>query len=596
MPKLFKAFGFTFLLLGTCFLKGQVLPKNYKALGDYIKSEKVDSVNLYTLLDHLRIMPAEGRDSLLDYVFPAIEYRYENASFAEKGFAYHTLVVAAYQLTGNLEYAHTCVEKEIELYEAAGLHNRVLTALSHKMFLLADMDSTLAAFEASLQMQDKLKEVEDAASKSLYLRQLCVFYQNINKVEYGIAFCNEGLEFNKEHKITKGNGSMYETLALFAEENTEDYADVIALRRKAVKSSVEEGDTMALRVVYRNMARTFMEVQEPDSVVKYFNLTFELYRTHPYFIGWFADQVKYAEFLMEQRRMDEAAKVIDTLDQRFDGNRSFLTNYYQIKELFAVQTGDIEAYKKWSGKLDSLVETRNEEHRLKVSEELAVKYETAKKEAENDLLRAKSRSRLYQVLGLVGALVAVIVVFVLVLQRRKRDKTIFKQNQKLLQLELEKTSTEKEQIEKRNKTLLNDTQNYIKQILEQQTINTELMEMIEELRVSEESPLVMKKTAQMKSRLGDQFTKQAYHEITSKLEEVYPAFFAYLIEEIGADKDYEILITAMYFLGYDTKDIAAICNRTEKAVRNMRYRVRKKLHMADKEDFVDFLNQLSKTV
>ncbi|HBF21317.1 MAG TPA: hypothetical protein DDW81_14540 [Cryomorphaceae bacterium] len=574
---------------------GQALPKSYKGLGHYIENHKLDSLNVRELAVHFRTLDQNHSDSLLSYVFPRVEKQYKSRSAKEKAFLYNRLTAAAYQLTGNARESNRLANQQIKYYREAGNRFRELWAFTHKMFILADLDSINLAFEASIELQKKLDtyKLRPAEYANLY-RQLCVFYQNIGELEHGLSFCNRAIEYSRQYGFKQGNAILYETLALLTESKTNDEEQAIALRRKAMKEALAEPDSFVLRIIYRNLARSFARAGLPDSAHKYFDRTFELYETHPYFFGWFTDQISYAEFLIEQHELQKAQAIIQAFDSNLTDDVPTLYNYYSLKELYAVSTHNIPDYLKWSTRYDSITEWENEETRLKAREEMATKYQTEKKETENKLLKAESQARLMQIVALSVLVLLLALIAILVVQRRKREKDLYVKDQRLRELELEREREEKAHITQRNDELKKDLGQRIKQVVEQQVINAELMEMVEELRTTNESPLVRKKAAQMKAHLIKSIQGQIFENIYTKMLELYPQLLQYLSEELGPDKEAELISTAMYFLGYESAVIAKVLNRSEKAIRNMRHRVRQKLGMENKDDFVEFLHRINK--
>jgi hypothetical protein len=586
---------FTFMVFGT--VKGQQLPNTYRGVARYVKDHGVDSLQLEALDQHFRTLNQAHTDSLLTEVFPLLEQAFEHKKDVQKARLYDLLTATTYQLTGNLNYAQQYVDKGVFYYEKSGDHFRALWAQTQKMFIQIDADSIDSALALSFELRDALEQSTfDARRKSALYQQLCLFYTTIKNEKYGLELCNKGLAFNEENDLIQGNTRLYETLANLTDYSAKEPGKSIPLRRKAIHFALLEGDSFSLRVIYRNLASSFMELGERDSVVKYFELTFQLYATHPYFIGWFTDQVRYAEYLLELGELDKLAPLIRQLEEKYVENTTFNEGYFALRERYAVRLGDYESYQYWSAKSDSLVTHQVTDARIKAREELTVKYEAEKKEAENKLLKVKSHSRFLQSIALLGLVFLLLVIVVLIAQRRKRDRDLYKKDQRLKQMALEQEQEARLRLSQKNDALNKDLGQRIKQVVEQQVINADLMEMVEELRTTNESPLVRKKAAQMKAQLAKSIQSQIFENIYTKMVELHPRLLEYLSEKLGPDKEAELVSTAMYFLGYESAVIAKVLNRSEKAIRNMRYRVRQKLGMENKDDFVEFLARINKSL
>lgn len=569
----------------------QQLPSTYKGLAEYIETTDIDSVQVERIDARLRVLDGVGRDSLKTQVFPALEEAYKNKEAREKAFLMSVLTVSAYQILGDISLTQIYIDREIKHRQAIGLNFSLMMAYSRKMFILADADSTTLAMSTALKLKDQMAQAElDSWQEGVLLQMFCVFFHRIYERDYALEACKRAYALKTEYD-QQGQGQVLETLALLMETDPDSVHKALDYRRRAIQMMIAEGDSFSMRVSYRNMARYFMKTGQPDSVMYYFEKTFNLYDKFPFFNGWFMDQVEYASFLIGQNDMLAAKQVLDTLgyfgqDQL---TRENTIKLYQLREQYYAKQGDFERFLIWNSRSDSLLLAKYDVESKAELAELKVLYETEKKEIENARLKEKNKASRTQLFILLVLLILVLVVVVLIVGRRRRDEKIHEQKQKLLQLNLEKSKLEQQQLKRRNKDLLRDIQNYVKQVVEQQSVNTEVLELVEELRDAEHAPIVQKKTAQIKTRLNEQVNREAFREIMSRMEEVYPLFYAQLKTKIGPEKESELLVTAMYFLGYETKSIASVLNRTEKAIRSIRYRVRKKLNMSDSDDFLDFL-------
>lgn len=579
--------------------KAQEIPKNYSGTSSYIDQMQLDTAGLNAIEVHLRNLDQANADSLRTHVFPALEKKAEGQIEGLRAYLFETILISSYQLLGDLDLSLKYLEKQIVELKKIDKTSSLMNAYAQKMFLLTDLAKTNEAYETSLLVRELLEKEETPHIKAFTYRQLCVFYQKIADTKRGLDICNEAVEYLNSSGETTRLGDVYETIALMHEDGETPVEEIIEIRKKAIEHAILIKDSFNLRTMYRNMARSYIALGIEDSVYKYFRLTFHIYKRHPYLFGWIIDQTSYAEYLLEQDRIEEVRDILDTLESANLNNpdhAASIKHINRIRTLYYAWTNDFENFNRAFRTRDSILQVQFEKDQLAVREEMATKYETEKKEAQNQLLIAKNNSKKIGLLALGGLALLLIALVVQVIQRKKRDKQIYDQKQKLLSLELQKTVQEKELIDARSKILRDDLQVRIKQVMEQQVINAELMELTEELRSAAESPIVRKKTAQMKTKLNEQMTMQVFEEIYDKMKELHPELLDHLKEMIGENKEYEIISTAMYFMGYETKDIAKILQRTEKAVRNMRYRVRKKLGLSDNDDFVESLGNIQSSL
>ena len=100
----------------------------------------------------------------------------------------------------------------------------------------------------------------------------------------------------------------------------------------------------------------------------------------------------------------------------------------------------------------------------------------------------------------------------------------------------------------------------------------------------------------MKNLVGRKATEAALEEIAQKINDFYPGLQDQLAGKLGEKKEAEVYTTMLYLMDYRTEDIAKLLQKTEKAVRNIRYRVRKKLDMAEELDFQDGVKEILQLV
>ncbi len=565
----------------------------YRDLSVYVDTMEVSFPKIAGVTSTVLTLDQNHLDSLESYVFPVMEAKEMDTLF--RLFTYQQMAVMSYQLMGEVERALDYQEKEIELIKVASDSSYLMMAYTRKMFMQNDLGRDDQAYATSLKVVKLLETEEDGVNKVYALRQLCVFYRTVSDLDRAIEYCEKGIELNESLGESYYMGDLYTSLVGVMNERSLTSSQTIPLRKKALVYAKMNKDTLGIHAIYSHLAQSLAQDGQIDSASKYFELSLQSYSKHPYLFGWVQELSSYGQFLIEVGQDARAAEILDTLVKVVDQNSispDALQPFYLFRSGFAAKKGDFQDYSFWIAKRDSLLIAVFDEKKAQAQEEMVAKYETEKKEAQNQLLLAENRARLIGLIALSGLVILLVAIIVLVIQRRHRDRQIHDQKQLLLAFELEKAKQEKDLADERSRMLKHDLDQRIKQVMEQQVINGELMDLIEELRSTAESSFVKKKTSQMKTKLNENMILQVFDEILGKMKELHPELLMYLEDAIGADKENEIVSTAMYFLGYQTKDIAKILQRTEKAVRSMRYRVRKKIGLADGDDLIIHLSNI----
>lgn len=64
------------------------------------------------------------------------------------------------------------------------------------------------------------------------------------------------------------------------------------------------------------------------------------------------------------------------------------------------------------------------------------------------------------------------------------------------------------------------------------------------------------------------------------------------MDKIGNENSYEFLLALLTLLDFNTKEISTSLNKSEKAVRSIRYRLRKLLELESEADLIEVLKSI----
>lgn len=588
---LFKiVFSTLILLLWSEPLSGQEFPNHFRGTYQSLSDSSYNEARMIRLERHLFKLSEGHKDSLADYFLPLYnEYRLSQSPAIQEAIL-ESMLILSYQVLGDLELSAQYLEARIAILQTINDDARLSVALSQLMFLQKDMDRREEALATSV----KLREIMDS-SKSLKVpnilflyRQLCGFYQQVGQYDIGFDLCNKGIELSLDEENYGRLPGMYEAIALMHEASDEQSDSIGINHNKAIKWAIHNGDSFNLRTYYRNMARFKVRLGDSDSAEYYFQKTFELYANHPYLFGWIADQRSYAEFLLGENRQEEAEKVYRELSKRlaeFKNHEPSLRHLYSLGMQIMTLRSHLDSFRYYNALNDSLLLSRWERDKAEAQEELLVEYEVKQREAENRVLKERNRSIL---IGLIATSIVVVLLIVVVYtrsQKRKTEKIFYKQKQELMESRLRESALKQERSEQHNRQLKSELKERVKQLTEHQVLNAELKQIINDLNANLKNPENRKLTRQMKRMVGKKATESALEEIAAKIDEFYPGLKSRLEEVLGKKKEAEIYTSLLYLMDYRTEDIAKLLQKTEKAVRSVRYRVRKKLDMPEEQEF-----------
>jgi len=580
-------------------VQAQEFPDSYQATYQALDDSTLSFKRMVRLEKHLFKMAEQDKDSLKEYFLPRYEQYIQKLKPEQREAVLESMLIICYQAIGDLALASKYLKDRIELLEGMQDDKRMTVALSQLMFLQVDLDESEEAIATSVSLRDIIRKstsLEDPDKVFLY-RQLGALYQQIGQYELGLEICRKGVNLSQKTEDDSRLPGLYESIALIHEAINSPADSIANNHHRAIRVAIAKEDSFTLRTLFRNMARHQVNIGQADSARYYFKKTFELYADHPYLFGWVADQRAYADFLLGLGDQAEAERVYRNLKGR---SKDFINHEPSLKHLIGVGLqimalrGDLDSFRIYNYKKDSIALNQREGDKLAIREELLVEYEVKEKEAQNQILEAQNESFRIGLLATAILLILLIILIYTRSQKRKTEKALHEKEQKLLASKLRETALEQERSELYNRQLKVELQERVKQLTEHQVLNTELKQIINDLNANLKNPENKKLTRQMKTLVGRKATESALEEIASKIDEFYPGLKESLEERLGKKKEAEIYMSLLYLMDYTTEDIAKLLQKTEKAVRSIRYRVRKKLEMPEELEFKDGIRKLSK--
>lgn len=180
-------------------------------------------------------------------------------------------------------------------------------------------------------------------------------------------------------------------------------------------------------------------------------------------------------------------------------------------------------------------------------------------------------------------------------QKRKRERSKNERNAELLQLRAKTEAQKNELLEGQNKNLEKKLHTSILETIHNQSRSIELGELIEELKAGSESLFVDRKAKEMKRKLNEFSAEEALLDIEKSAAQLSPKLYNFLLSKLSKRNKMELMLCLMLVMNYSSDDIARLLNRSEKAIKSLRYRVRKRLELNENQDLTEFLRQYSST-
>ncbi len=245
---------------------------------------------------------------------------------------------------------------------------------------------------------------------------------------------------------------------------------------------------------------------------------------------------------------------------------------------------------------DSLANANKE----KVIRELEIKFQTARKDDEINLLKAKNEIQaknnlmlLFSIAGLALILVLLLLIFRVKMVSMRRKQKLFDQENTIQQQQNDIRDKEqqllKEQLEANNREMASKA---LEMLRTNETISS-IIEKLEELaRDTAVDPNHLMRINQVVGGLEAQLKDNSWNEFEKIFKNIHTAFFQKLLKICPDLSPSEIKVAAFLKLNLSTKEIAAVTYKSESGVKSTRYRLRKKLELQSDDSLVPFLMRL----
>lgn len=243
-----------------------------------------------------------------------------------------------------------------------------------------------------------------------------------------------------------------------------------------------------------------------------------------------------------------------------------------------------------------------EETRAKVAE-LETKYETAKKERDIIKLKAEKKAQqdkeLILWISFIGVLAILLLIVWFIIQKRKKDKIIYQQEQLVLKKEKALADVELEKSKLQEEELKNEIQYKSKQLtthaLNMMQKNTLMQEIQDELVVvskkanAENKPVLNRIKMLLKRNLQ---SEKDWDLFKLYFEDVNKNFYDALAKLNPELTPNDLKICALLKLNLNIKESASVLNIEPASVKTARYKLRKKLNLNPEDDLIEFIRKI----
>lgn len=478
-----------------------------------------------------------------------------------------------------------------------------LRAFANKMIIFYSKNQNKEALNSAIKLHERINDFSINKSTIKLYRQVAILYSLLGFEEESGEVIKTAINDAQNKNIKSEINSLKTILGYhYLKSGSIDQAEEIF---KELLIILETKNNPLKRWIYAGLASIYTKKLEFDKSIKNYKLAFNEYLKFPdvisiaSLIGELANFLGQNETTEGKELLTEAKNFLNSFDYvksaRFKKNIETINIAY--KALISKEIPR-EIYEKII-EIDSLntsifssrsqfIQSNLDHH---FNEEIS-KITIAKLKAENDKKGIQLEFYIYTII-LLSLVVFLIILMVAYIVKGQRYKLLAKE--KLTRLAEEKLQLEKERVnrlESEQQKVKLKLQKKANQIEKQKGILSRFESILSEVKKAENQTegvrVLQNFNAELKEFVGGIFED----EIKLDFKELNPKKFEKLKERLDDDSSSEFLLAILLLQDFNTKDVATSLNKSEKAIRSIRYRLRKALNINQEINLIDFLKSL----
>ncbi|KJD31697.1 hypothetical protein PK35_13125 [Tamlana nanhaiensis] len=512
------------------------------------------------------------------------------------------LILVGFLGAQELEVSKHVTQKINQLKQALILANKTSdTMLLAKNYIqLADFYKSLGLDSEAIKNYHTAQEFQ-LKNDSLFVyanNQIAAIHQNLKQFDEAKTYLNESVFLAEKINYKKGLatanailGSVFEKLgdynkALQYENNSLSIFKAlkdstgIALTNENIGSIYEDLEQYKLAQTFFEKANTFETDSLSDLKINILNNLGDVKRKQ----GFILEGLKFSEKALQ------LALKSGNISQEESALKDLARTYAELN--------DFETAYSYTTKQQQVSEQELKVHNANLVSAMQVLHNVKEAEAKVALLNQQNQVSKAKQTAIILVSLAVILVFLLWLiylrKRKKQEQKLLKYKQKLLQADLDIKTAEEEALKREIDIKISALTNYSLKIAHKNKMLTDLSRTLTNLK-SRNGEFVKSKLVDLSKAINSDLSNDnEWTELMDFFSQIHPNFFKNLKAQLQDETltSSEFRLCMLLRLNLTSKAIASILNITPDSVRIARYRMRKKLPIAQKDDLQAYLINL----
>lgn len=516
----------------------------------------------------------------------------------------------------NYHCAITNYTLSVGIYEKLGMQKNAAQTY-HRMGqvfrLTGDYEKAVESDLNSLKINESLNDMEFTA---LNLNNIGIDFHRMRNYRKAMEYLNKSMQIRENINDSTGMADCYINIGMvYDEQSSFDTAQVFY--QKALDFYKRTSDKDGMAVAYNNIAGIYYFQGNIDKVLEYALLSLEIRRELNNKTDISFNLINIGMVYNAKGDYPTAIRYIEEglmLAKEVQAKPQISYGYQSLSDIYSKQ-GDFRKAYEYHRNFSAINDTIFREKSAEAMAEMQTRYETEKKEQENEILKKdvqiQSNLKKY-LLAIASALILLLITLFYLFRLKstslKQSRTLLEQEKEINQLESERNEAEKKLLEDRifAEQQLNRLQkekyeaelkhknqelaNSALCIVTKNEVLAEIKQMVQDVSYQPGNDEKYPELIRLINKNID--ADQNWQRFRIKFEEVHPGFFSRLNEKYPDLSDVYIKLCAYIRINLTTNEIARLISVTLAAVKKNRQRLRKKFNIETDESLYEFIKEI----
>lgn len=531
-----------------------------------LQNEKTDSLRIDLMLGLvLRYLPINPDSSTY--------FAQEALQVAKKIKDTKRQAAALHQIGQSKQFKEDYEEAKVFFYQALQLAEKHQYALikAHVLGSLGGIEYQNSQFDSALDYFLKAlrsyEAINDQTGQARLLHNIATLYYEQQDFEQALKYIEHSLAIKKATNDLHTIGNTYIATA-DAYAALKKYDQALDYYQQGIKAHENAQSFRGLAIAYTNLGLLFKDLQKYDQAIEYYQKSLAVDEQMGNREGIALNLINLAEiyrqkqdYVLAESQLMHAVTLLEELKMKHQLQKA-LRDLADLQDDQGKHTAALQTLKRYISIKDSVFS----EQKSRQIAEMQTKYETEKKEQENQLLQAKNdRSRL-----LLSVAILLIISLMITATALFRIKHIQLTHTKV-------TLMRKEQ----------ELMSYASHLMEKDDFISEMQAQLAEIQNEQNQQKIKTIDALLNARIS---TEEEWLRFRQNFEMMYPDFFQRLKEQFPQLSANEMKICAVEKLGLKDLQAGDLLGVNPTSVKKSRYRLRKNLDEMKSQELQNFIH------